>query len=1313
MEEEIELKVTNYDNQISLLYKAGIYFELPVRFISVRESHPDDETTKGSMFVIKEFGLTYEPYSVLLERYIDAIPNISLDELYNKLKNEGENILSQQDFIYLFTEYALQNGVELEEVYNTITNNYKEKLFQSLNDFDYRYNDWLNKRDKEYNTDYNVFIKLDDIQKDLISVEKEYIKPSSNLVVDRVTLRCYPLLQDGSVPSYEDGLDIFNNIQCSYFVPYAHYNEGTKVNSSIITQTYYKNYLGELTTNDADSLGIQPNLEMIIPKNQVKSTNKGNLIYATIWTGDEKQVITRPTREGYNKIIFDLNTGIMTFKTRITEKNPRAKEIIIERVKEAFPDLILGEITETRISGEFDIYLGEVLNDRVFLYDILVDKTFSTYLYIDERQTAFPEKKRITLHYRSLLGEEEESSTTPSSISAVISQRYITDDQTKLGYSVGTPYLRVNITKGSSRETSEQFKDILIRLLGIYLTNYQEIDNIYQQLLPPFEEIADVVPITPRTKVATKQTKATKKKQTVRVGKSKVKELREKAQNFLVKDYARRCQSNSQPAIITPDEVEGWKNKKFKEKETGKLVERQIMRFPPPPNDQFLFVCPNDDAPYPGIKMIGNAETGEYPYTPCCYKKDHMSEGRNSVYNALYRGKDIKPQAAKRRMKLITAKIAHPGGVAEIPITIERLLMRYSPKAERIKRYGVIRDRNSLIHCILTAINYKNYAKLSADGKKKLAREIRMSLNAEVNLDVMKQELYDFSQDDIGKQIMNNDIFFDPALYYRILEEFFNVNIYTFTPGKKPKEEKGESVGKIEIPRCKIFHTRMYRPERQTIIIYKHWGAEADALDYPHCELIVDYDDKDRINAMIFGERMTEIVHDILLETFPITTWSFQNNLSSSSVSLVTFKNLYSRLNLESYLGRGSLVSQIIDEYGKLRGVNFLPYTNSDDILMTVFCLPSQPLNLPSTDEINFISGQEAINILGEASSISVQQDDKKVIGLWFTHSDLHDYQDNLFVPIIPTEEYLTLPIGLPSPYPLTSTTKELSSRILLLERQIKLILQVIRWLFILAWLNNPDLTVTEFMTTYTSTYPEAIDDSATFYDLTSLPRKLPEAQTPEDAINILQNKVPSLFEEEKIVLYSATFAEKIAGFLENYYRQNKGNNLVLPRVLNNYYVYESDFKQQPRTVILVGQENFNRWISSLFRAGYQGISILSRLDPELMNRIEPYVFFDEESGVYYLGQNVEGGEIEKAVQGALTWLVELINFGFITTPSPDLSISSYRLFDISPSSTLRLVDEHIDPNDNPNDVLEILKYTEERYAALLPLSKVSYEEQS
>ena len=182
-----------------------------------------------------------------------------------------------------------------------------------------------------------------------------------------------------------------------------------------------------------------------------------------------------------------------------------------------------------------------------------------------------------------------------------------------------------------------------------------------------------------------------------------------------------------------------------------------------------------------------------------------------------------------------------------------------------------------LIHCVCVAVDDPNYlAQPTDEMKETYVTRIRQHMLATIRPSLLKQELYDHTDEEIINLFRDNAKFLDPALFYRAVEETFNINIYVFAPPPPSGDET--ELGAMDVPRFKIFHSRPLRLHRPTVVIMKTWGSESDALDYPQCELIVDYD-KDNFQIMkLFGPEMTEVCHGALQDTLRTMTWSVTPN---------------------------------------------------------------------------------------------------------------------------------------------------------------------------------------------------------------------------------------------------------------------------------------------------------------------------------------------------------------------------------------------------------------------------------------------------
>jgi len=183
------------------------------------------------------------------------------------------------------------------------------------------------------------------------------------------------------------------------------------------------------------------------------------------------------------------------------------------------------------------------------------------------------------------------------------------------------------------------------------------------------------------------------------------------------------------------------------------------------------------------------------------------------------------------------SKSLSTNGRGYIPKNLEIILNNYldkSSKDYKFYRYGTTNyPNNSLLHCICYAIDHPDYVNLEDDQSKEMyIMKLRKFISNVVKTSLLRQELFDFSDDEIMKLLEDDSEFFDPYLLYRAAEEIFNINLYVFT-----YDEKQE----IEIPRNKIFHSRSARLYRPTVLIMK---IMAGNHQIPKCELIVVFKEK-------------------------------------------------------------------------------------------------------------------------------------------------------------------------------------------------------------------------------------------------------------------------------------------------------------------------------------------------------------------------------------------------------------------------------------------------------------------------------------
>lgn len=1327
-----------YDNDVTLLYKWAEVFQVPVSFIIVRPRTPADigitSGTPAYVFeslpvIIKRLSVERETPAGMYDIITGYKPVIKIDDImmayYDQLRREDSELNIGQ--IGQVPKQPLY--VTINQIYRAMDNSLMVDKFESQDDLQRTYDAWVTEIIRELNKDMVRLASINDIQFRLAEVDKEPKIPFSPVTINS-TITSYSPTINGRGVTLEDGLDIFNRAIPSKYVPYIQYNDK-------FGKAFSRVYTGGKIENE-------PNYSItIIPSTDATAKNT---IYMTLWLGDPNNngsvELHNATRESFFTVVYHLYSNYLTIESPVGADPKKGlvhnERIAHQRTQAALPYVNFGNGREIKARGEFDIW-GMVFDETSFVDMVLLEPLMNVYLYIEENIKPFALKKRLDVHYRSIFTDMGEGKTgtdqayiaNSASVSVTLIQKVTLRDDvvdvfdsdtkrvTQARLPAGVPYIHVNISQAESRNTVNDFIPIFHLLMKYYLDNQEATANVYRNILP---ELAALGPL-----LAHRKRRITPIEQTS----SKIKRLQELAPDLFVLNYARLCQCPLQPIIIEPEEIEAWKQRKI----GATLEERHIMPFPSV-DPQWNFVCPSDETPYPGVKVNDLPNRAKYPYVPCCSRKDQMTPGVNSRYRDYVENKALdRKVGAKAEKKISTSKILGPGKVAFPPRAVENIVKRYSDEYidtvneyVDIVRYGIIYTPNSLLHCVCIAIDDPNYIAQETNELKEIyVTRVRQHMLATINPSLLKQELYDYTDEEIMSIFSDNSRFFDPSLFYRAVEETFNINVYVFT--SPPSTGDDTELGAVDIPRFKIFHSRPLRLRRPTMVVIKMVGSESDALAYPQCELIVDYD-KDNFQIMkLFGPEMTKVCHSALEKTLKTITLSVLPNNTFEVHS-----NLYYYVDHLS-LFQAPAVSQFIDNNGKLRALT-LNIGNTgvegEGQLLTIATIPSQPENLPVTTAIQLTSAQTAIRIFGDPTGVT-RDSNGNVNGLWFQIMGIN-YGE--YVPVIPTPGFNDKQFGPPNP--IASNGISVTNRLSQLRRVLNIITQIIRWLYELAR-SKQNIDPKTFSSLFMVTDQAHIEDSSNYYNLSFIPRRLPIVETIQEAIRVLEPLAPSLFNQGRIVMYSPAFAVRIINMLTDYDSlypmlepmtldlQNRINQLCVSNTIqsvttlreialrlkvpnpytsskldlcnairlrykdsiDNFYETESDFIDVPNSKLFMNERDLKAWVISLKSSQNYSrfFNIRTKVEIGMGSTLYPYMYQDNDGKVYII-QNVVGGGVAKAMAVAHTWYTYHINLG--NDPSPMDTTPIHMIYGISPGSKLIPIEDITNGSDT---FLKILYY--------------------
>jgi hypothetical protein len=1036
-----EIEVSIFDNQNTILYKLVKRLSYPKEYILVSGDNSDNyRYTSAHVYMLKKFydGNNYDLLDVYDEMviifkdiwweqiamiYIEIMTRFEVEKV-DILDEDGNNVNTSEDHFEIinkmYEDVRFRNKRDIEPL-------------RTVAHMEEYYNNWVEMRNNMLISQMKVYEKIINVQSRIEDFEEiDYENPVITEIyyvfkpklADVIQYDDEPTTYHDPVP--EEAIEIFNMAKVSPIIPFVQYG-------SADSENYYKIF------NDPDENKIDtPSIYL----NENDQTRKSDIITVFIWIGEKSKTRTTKNYSVKNamiKCIYNIEKGEFSFS--VPERGGTL-EHLKDLLEKAFPLLFFGKGDQTQVGGHF--YVNDItINDSSFIWLLHNDDILKTYLYIDEKKSAWADRSRYSVGYKNFMGEEEDG-TSLSTVS--ISFGDITKnvegtgelpetlDPSAKSLSHMKGKLKINVKKAKSKEVVIEFLRVFSRLLGRYKNIREKIEDLLYKIIPEGLEHDTKKKVKSETKRFRKKEKK-KEKKSVKVKDAEEKitqtmigNLKERAPDVFKTRWARDCQlsQGKQPIVIKNDEVAEWREFLVHSSSKNTYETRQVMPFPPippsedgehenvltiDPNDErvkYWVVCPNPQNSYPSLKAPRDDKDAEYPYLPCCGKTNQLAKN-NSPYYDFYSEKKIKVGNAK--YSLTTSKVLKfPKRLGSIGNVLNLLLQFYTDVenvSQVFKRYGTPMGTNSLIHSILYATSDVGYGNLRDDETKdKYASSVRRYIADSIDPNLLKQELYDMTDEEIIAEIRDETVNFTSSKFYRALEEVFGINIYVFDPKKSSSSDEEENMS-VEIPRSKVFHVRPYRLERPTVLIFKQTISKKNEEENFHYELIVakhttpGSDEEFReikrkkrkvVNpskesfTFIFGEQMNGLIYKILMTSAQSYVWSFPENKAVENKKVITRVNPFSKLDWENIFKNYPIVSQRLDSYGKMRviGVQI-----SKSFIMTVSIPPSQPLNLPYLEEVTTVNEKDAVEIFGPPSGVSST-------GLWYP---ILDYVYGVFIP--------------------------------------------------------------------------------------------------------------------------------------------------------------------------------------------------------------------------------------------------------------------------------------------------------------------------
>ena len=789
----------------------------------------------------------------------------------------------------------------------------------------------------------------------------------------------------------------------------------------------------------------------------------------------------------------------------------------------------------------------------------------------------------------------------------------------------------------------------------------------------------------------------------------KLRALQNGARSIFVKGYAKRCQKQNQGVLISPKDVDTWKQD-YPNRSMITYPKDKILGQP-----QIIYGCPDERFPHACLKAnhdLSNKE--EHPFVPCCCADDPKLS-RKSAYNRYYYPSDSATDeervvmSSSKTMSSNT-KLLRFGQRGDLPQLPESFLLEKGFKAP-IGRFGVFRSINSIIHCLFWAVQDEDYISRSITGVERamMVEEWRKNvmitednqsprddngepltwfLRRRVHPAVVYQELYDNTDEDIRQLVGAPHRRFDSALLYRILEAYFNVNIFVF------EEANPKARATLEIPRNKVFHIREQRFDRPSVLLYKHMKSEEDLE--PHYELInID-------GRVLMGRRDSVRLFDLftdLYRTFIFTTSGVIDDPYSSTAPSI--RSVLVEANF-------TLHGQYVDQYGKGRGYYVSAIVADVQVFGTVACYPQQLLDLPIYKSVTPFPHSIVTQLFPKPTAKSL--DNGVVTGLWFS---IAAYERAMYVPIVeaPVDAYVKLQQITANPLVLSGESPNFH-RYIDLEKRVTLFLEFFTTLYRHYGIKRLAQTTREVQITQrnkqrgqTQFIEEGITLTRNQEFAVALTDWSTRIVTVPGSIYILSDDDLNDLNASETWEDAVEIAVKVGLMTQT--RKSESWRIVVPTAKLNLDLtyYSSRFLQhQPLSFYTLAMTNggvaqFQSFEELEIWAQEQGEAprIINNATEISATTKKPIYYYDDQGGLFIV-QNVAGGNRDAAVRVSYNHHNTGINLGYnAARASPEMLLMPIKVYQVAGSSILTY---------NATAAPAILQLRDSKFAALIRLTR-------
>lgn len=1131
----VKFPIYQLDTQQSIIRRIAVSLDTIPLYLYFPDGFPENIDSSDNIIV-------EDVLSHIKERADDGVPfNILLNEIKHKLPKK---IDIKNDVLYIWLAYNRKlkeqykiNPLILEiEGSSLVDGNY----FNTVKEFE-RF--WENQLEN-IKADLERKIKNEERENSKIrKLSEEFDKIEEGLAytefeTNRVNLDMNLDLQNITL------LEIFNNAILNEEIPF------------ITCKSYYKI------------------LKDFIPPEDWIETNDEYILFKMF----EKESVELHKYKEYTNIKLSMSGEIGREEVNvsmklITERGYLSQKQFIQRFLKIFSHMDkinYSNVKETEVVGVF-YFPMETLDSYVFSDLVMNNIFFSMLINIDESTKTTKKKTDVGqpwlhIHFRH-------PNTGP--ISASITQKFVDRSDPEMRgkdieiFEHGQPYIRVR-AKGRDLKAIELFQEMFSKLLVIYGENYNEIVDIYKEYIPDFGVLE------------------------VAVVEKKKKDVELIAPDVFVKNYSRNCNEMRMPTIIT-------------EKEARELEKnRQVMKFPRDidesgeriPSDgqnQQYYVCNKPDYPYPGLQINKLSNSTEFPYVPCCFKRDQRNK-KGGIYRNYFLRESLDAPDKRQQELIITDKFLTTNKFGNLPPKLEQIFNNLDSNADyKYIRVGVARNPSSFLNAVMVALHEQTGILELEDSDEILARVLQVrqeELTKNSIAPLARQCMYDNTSTHIKKLLMDQSVYMNPQEYVQLLEGYYNCNIYIFNREQLILPHHLQSLYKMT-------------NEGNCIFIYEHMGSESDHAKYPQCELIIRWNTKTQSDTQyIFNKKQSiakkvDTIFKLLKQSYAL------NNPIAETVFSIP-ENV-------------QITSQFIDNCGKTRQLTVMYLKQRFTIITSP--IPQLAVEEVKESQIHTVPVKNALKLFQElranitSQTLSPNGNVKEINGI----------SGNVYI-TIPVIEQSRLPDVVASSNGLHySESKE--SAITIYNRNKKLARYICEYMF---WLF--------------STYIHRKNISEITDTVLAKFAKKSTVIIPDFKYGDVQKTFSmdsGLMHKKKLVITSEDMLKRMMYVLKLYTLRNlqKLLNYHKHSVITHYYTDITDFTHIPGQIILYGSDTVDKWIqeNKFIYKIHSEISIGQRI---------PYFFQNEliENGKIFLAQNTEN--LQKAMDISINWQRNGYNIG-------------------------------------------------------------------